>query len=94
MDIKNSTTNKNNSLLELNNNTNYINKNSKNNSNLTNGQTFGNELSLNSVKFSKIKLMNDKNNNNDEENYENQYQALRKDDQIDQNVKLLIFLFD
>ena len=48
---------------------------------------FGNELNLNLIKNNnKIKLMNDKNNNNDEEDYENQYQTLRKDDQLDQNV--------
>lgn len=48
---------------------------------------FGNELNFNLIKNNnKIKLMNDKNNNNDEEDYENQYQTLRKDDQLDQNV--------
>ena len=44
-------------------------------------QFFGNELNLNLIKNTKLKLINnDKNNNNDEENYENQYQMLRKDD--------------
>ena len=61
--------------MELNNN-NYINKN--NNSNVLNSHLYGNGVNLNLIKNTKIKQLNDKNNNNDEENYENQYLTLRR----------------
>ena len=36
----------------------------------------------------------DKNNNNEEENYENQYETMRKDDHTDKNVVPLFLLWD
>jgi hypothetical protein len=93
VDIKNS------QITDKNNNFSSIELNSTN-KNTTSTSQFGNEISINSLKNmptittnntsnSKMKFSNghDKNNNNEEENYENQYQTLRKDDQIDQNVK-------
>lgn len=103
VDIKNSTDNnlnilnnkKSNSLLELNSNNNFMSINKKlsaSKSGTNANQFFGNELNLNLIKNTKLKLINnDKNNNNDEENYENQYQMLRKDDQTDQ-IQLAIKL--
>lgn len=88
---KNNTSNK--SLLELNNNNNFVNKNKTsmqhqggngNNNNST--YFFGNEVNLNLIKNTKMKWLNDKNNNSDEENHENQFQALKRDDQMDQNA--------
>ena len=98
VDIKNS------QITDNNNNFSSIELNSTN-KNTTPTSQFGNEISINSLKNmptittnntsnSKMKFSNghDKNNNNEEENYENQYQTLRKDDQIDQNVKTKISL--
>jgi hypothetical protein len=98
VDIKNS------QITDNNNNFSSIELNSTN-KNTTPTTQFGNEISINSLKNmpmittnntsnNKMKFSNghDKNNNNEEENYENQYQTLRKDDQIDQNVKTKISL--
>lgn len=76
------------SLLELvnnnNNNNNFIN-------NKNNGHFFGNQMNLNLIKNTKLKLLNDK-NNNDEENYENHFQMLRQKEDTsqssDQSIKL------
>lgn len=73
-DIKSNTDNNNNN----NNNNQTIEQNKKN------SHLYGNDAIIKNN--SKIKSIHDKNNNNDEENYENQYQSLRKDDQIDQNI--------
>ena len=55
-----------------------MNKNN-NNSNVLNSHMFSNGVNLNLIKnTNKIKQLNDKNNNNDEENYENQYLSLRR----------------
>lgn len=88
---KNNTSNK--SLLELNNNNNFVNKNKTsmqqmgdiNNSNYF----FGNEVNLNLIKNTKMKWLNDKNNNSDEENLENQFKALKREDQLDQTTVTL-----
>jgi hypothetical protein len=98
VDIKNS------QITDNNNNFSSIELNSTNKNTAPTSQ-FGNEISINSLKNmptittnntsnNKMKFSNghDKNNNNEEENYENQYQTLRKDDQIDQNVKTKISL--
>lgn len=77
--------NNNKSLLELNNN-NFINKNKNLSSDINNSHFFGNEVNLSLIKNAKLKLLNDKNNNNDEENHENQFQVIKRDDQFDQNL--------
>ena len=84
MNTTNVLSNKNmNTSSELNNNTNHVNNNKKFETNfIKNSNKNNNNINNNNNKL----LINDKNNNNDEENYENQYQTLRRDDQLDQNM--------
>ncbi|CAF0855656.1 unnamed protein product [Brachionus calyciflorus] len=71
-----------NTLLELNNNNNFINNKNLNSQSLSNPSLSHQNNQIN--KNTKIKLVNDKNNNNSE-NFENQYQ-IRREDQIEQTL--------